>query len=54
MPDHDTIVAIGTAAGESALGVVRLSGPLSSKIMDWHASCLDQIVRMDRMELSSP
>ena len=34
MPDHDTIVAIGTAAGESALGVVRLSGPLSSKIME--------------------
>ncbi len=33
-PDTDTIVAIATAAGEAAIGIVRLSGPDAVEIAD--------------------
>lgn len=33
-PEQDTIAAIGTAPGESAIGIVRLSGPKAVPIVD--------------------
>jgi tRNA modification GTPase len=34
LPDNDTIVAISTAPGMGAIGIIRLSGPLSLKIAE--------------------
>ena len=33
MPDADTIVALATAAGQAAVGVVRVSGPRTANVM---------------------